>query len=275
MMEPAPELAAGLRDAFDCPECSYDLRGSGGARCPECGLELDFIDAPASLIPWARSHSPRALVQTLWLLIWRPKQLYREKFRAVDYHAAQRFRWVCVAWAMLWWILLVPIAASVQPGVLETAVADWGWGLISLAYAGLGLTLIWQTGAPSYLFHPRHLTVRAQNRALALSYYTSGWLALTVLPVLSLWVSLATATLKRWDILWVLALILAISFQCMILIAQWGSLRYAASVLLRTRTSVWKVSLLVPLLWLVGGFATLVLVPAIGLWIVLVRISLQ
>ena len=39
-------------DLFLCPACGYDLRGTAGDRCGECGLEIDRAGLRVSGIPW-------------------------------------------------------------------------------------------------------------------------------------------------------------------------------------------------------------------------------
>ena len=85
-----------------CDGCGYDLRGIAEARCPECGLEFDPITPPVANVPWF--HRRRigwltALWQTFWLATLQTQWLVDEVRRdtTLDRHAAQAFRWICVA----------------------------------------------------------------------------------------------------------------------------------------------------------------------------------
>src|SRR4051794_13275118 len=54
-----------------CPGCGYDLRGTIGGRCSECGLEIDRAALERSGFPWAHRASlgrVRAFLKTVWLV---------------------------------------------------------------------------------------------------------------------------------------------------------------------------------------------------------------
>jgi hypothetical protein len=114
-----------------CDGCGYDLRGIVEPRCPECGLEFDPIAPPIANVPWF--HRRRigwltALWRTFWLATVQTQWLVDEVQRdtALDRHAAQAFRWICVgvatcstALAMGLWLDPRP---PVQVGFVLTAV---------------------------------------------------------------------------------------------------------------------------------------------------------
>ena len=194
---------------FFCPGCGYDLRGlAQSERCPECGLAIDRTAAGVSRIPWAhrrRLGRFRAYFATVRLTTLNPRKLAEEIYRPVGYADAQRFRLVTVALAAVGPLgfLIAPMlrgqwfaADDAMPlfyvgytGQWDTAIMDltlpWfaGARLHPVLPAAFLLLFVLVTGAGSYWFAPRWLSEQQQNRAIALSYYTSAPLAL--LPVLA------------------------------------------------------------------------------------------
>src|ERR1041385_7387891 len=92
--------AAAFADDLICPDCGYSLRGLTVARCPECGLTLDFIEGGQSTLPWAHRRPGgfwRSYWRTVWLVMFHTKRFCREAYRPVDLRDAQRFRYLSVA----------------------------------------------------------------------------------------------------------------------------------------------------------------------------------
>ena len=98
----------------------------------------------------------------------------REVSRPVSYRDAQLFRWVTVLYAFIPSVVMA-VAAGAVYGLADVGGA---WGIVS-AHVGYFLFLAGATGVPSYWFHPPHLSVARQNRAITLSYYGSAALSLT------------------------------------------------------------------------------------------------
>lgn len=177
-----------------CPQCGYDLRGLTSARCPECGFDLAAVRSQESRIPWSYRRQLgwlRAYWKTVWLVLRRPREFCLEVARPVSYRDAQAFRWVT----------LVHAQAAVLAASLAPTVADWVrtgrpaatlWLLIGGIQVWALLALAALPGLASYWFHPRHLPVGHQNRAIALSYYawTPLALALLTVPLGALWMVL-------------------------------------------------------------------------------------
>src|SRR5687768_10793324 len=74
-MSPQPTIDASLVHApagdLLCPACGYDLRGTTGGRCSECGLEIDPAALARSGVPWAYRKEMgrvRAFLKTAWLV---------------------------------------------------------------------------------------------------------------------------------------------------------------------------------------------------------------
>ncbi|WP_428938622.1 hypothetical protein [Fontivita pretiosa] len=193
-----------------CPGCGYNLRGiDASQRCPECGLSIDRSTLGKSVIPWtARRHigRARALFKTAWLASTDPRMLAREMAIAVSFRDAQRFRWTVVAIASVPLIAAAIIArATLGPfgplffgpwaaiGYTSGPQSPWpdvgiclftGLFLWPVTPVAILLFITAISGVQSYFFHPRSLPVVRQNRAVALSCYSSGPLLFLTVPSL-------------------------------------------------------------------------------------------
>lgn len=196
-----------------CQWCGYNLRALTSDRCPECGRSLETVRSSIPLIPWVhrrRIGRFRAYWKTVWLVMFRQQLFCDEMARPVDYKDAQRFRWVTILHAYvpillatvgLYLITSSPLfrARPYDGGASEfynaAFAAVWPVGIVHLCIL---LFLVVATGVASYFFHPRGLSTELQNRAIALSYYASGALAITALPVAAGYASSLIALDNRW-----------------------------------------------------------------------------
>jgi hypothetical protein len=179
-----PTRAAYADDLY-CPDCGYSLRGLTSDRCPECGLLLDFIESDRPLIPWELHDELgriRAYWRTVFAVIGRPKRFCRAMYRAVSYRDAQAFRWITIAHACVAVVLVLATLYLLHPQALTEETPYAGWELICGNILHVFIVLAALTGIPSYFFHPAHLPIERQNRAVALSYYGTAPLALS-LPI--------------------------------------------------------------------------------------------
>ena len=165
-----------------CPECGYDLRTLTSSRCPECGFALEVFRTQEPQIPWVYRRERgrfRTYWQAVWLATFKTNRFCLEIARPVSYADAQRFRWVTILHA---WVPIVIASLVLFVGkALNDGTTDLSWwALLSVqACSLLGLAAL--TGVASYSFHPRHLPVEQQNRAVALSYYS--WAPLAFMPL--------------------------------------------------------------------------------------------
>ena len=127
-----------------CPGCGYDLRGSPGGRCPECGLMGDAV--PLSL-PWERRRElgwVRSFARTAWLATVHPSTLARRVGTGVDLRSAGLFRRV---------VLLVVATTVSASFVVVVSRLPGGIGELNLVPSlrtGGGVTawaLFWSAGA--------------------------------------------------------------------------------------------------------------------------------
>ena len=203
MTSPAPVPPSPPELDLFCPACGYSLRGIDSELCPECGFKVDRSGAAVSRIPW--EHRRRlGRVRAYWRTLWMPSRaIAADVVRPVDYRDARRFQLVTVLIASLPLAAMaaLPIPDALYKG-LGGAFSTWpvalppGWaidlGLPVLAGAGLRVVVpvavvlffLAMTGVASYFFHPPHLTVVQQNRAIAMSYYACTPLVLLLLPTL-------------------------------------------------------------------------------------------
>ncbi len=199
---PQPDSLTPIPDHTHCPKCAYDLTASVSPKCSECGYDLACFRQKESAIPWTHRKTQgyfRSYAKTVWLVIFKHKKFCQEIVRPVSYGDARKFQLVTVILAFL--PALTTIAAAYrwypyedhnikqQPfnffrnannqSLLDLAYMDV-WPVV-LFLAGLLVCFVAMTSVPSYFFHPRQLSTRQQNRAIALSYYTAAPMALIII----------------------------------------------------------------------------------------------
>ena len=217
-------------------------------------MEVAAIEAVGWQIPWAHRRRLgwwRAYWRTVNRVTWRGKRLFRDLPQYVDYHEAQRFRWITLAIFAFTALVVWGCYAIAEPERMLTWGPDTWLELLAVA-TGL-LALIALTGLPSYLCHPRRLPVAEQNRAIALSYYACAplaWVSVAlVLYLLMLALSLARGTSDFRGPPWTL-----IVFTAFFLILWWFRLVQLGRWVMPTWWLRWRMALLVPVLWVfVGG----------------------
>ena len=262
-----------LAEGVYCPDCGYDLRGSTSPRCPECGYDLALLRSGESLIPWVHRRQIgrlRAYVRTAWLVTFRNRQFCAEVARTVSYADAQRFRWttVAIAYVTLLASQVVYSQSLAKAGVLQF-LAGIEWFAIPIAIAPL-LALAALTGLPSYFFHPRHLPVALQDRAIALSYYTCAplafsWIAFVFAGMISGCDSPTIERIVQDD----RALFVGYAL-CLPLFALWAITLVSCAVrLLHRPTRAWLIAIAVPLLWVIVGGVLLLGLPILTFYVVL------
>ena len=236
-----------------CPGCGYDLRGSAGERCPECGLARDAV--PLQL-PWERRRDlgrVAAFVRTARLATFRPDRLARQVMTRVDVPAARRFR-LCVlaivtaatttAFAVVVHRLggLSCLDATPDPRVGFSAVSSvngpvlfWSAGAVMWPVLPIGLAIaLWVGTAWDPWFDLRRLTPAPRGRAMAGARYTVapllGLVAVTALAADIVGVNDGdTASGPRnvgrnlWLVMWIVS-------AAVVLLAWTAPARYALAV---------------------------------------------
>lgn len=221
-----PRVSAPAHDTLElpCPACGYDLRGSPGDTCPECGGAFDRAALAARAIPWEHRRTLgrwRAFWRTAWIATVRPGRWTGEAAKDRSYSAAQRFRWVVVLLA--WAAVAVPLvieqirdgfgrnaafARMFMPTLLGTPLFAGGGGTPGVPMPLRELATCWligdatpfvspgclllflaaASGVGSYWFHPKSIVIERQNRSIALGYYACAPLLLLAgVPVI--WVA--------------------------------------------------------------------------------------
>jgi len=76
---PAPPVSRFPTDDSLCETCGYSLRGlAGSEKCPECGTPLAESDPARRVgLPWQNKMSMGSWVKTTWMMVWRPRQVFR------------------------------------------------------------------------------------------------------------------------------------------------------------------------------------------------------
>lgn len=266
---PAPCDTPTRTEDLYCPVCSYNLHGLTGQRCPECGLPLADIRALGSSIPWVHRGaigSWRAYRRTARRVTFRGKRFFREVPELVHYSAAQRFRWITVAVVAFTALLIYGSYAVSNPNVVDDLILN-GWYRGLQLVAGI-VALAAMTGVPSYLFHPRQLSIGEQNRAIAMSCYACAPLAFVswTLPLYALATLIAVTSRDQFDSPpW-----LALAVTALAALIWWRRLIRLGRTALRRRWHRIRIALCVPLLWLLVAGLIFAGIP----WLVLYAVTL-
>ncbi len=259
-----------------CPGCGYHLRGlEFSERCPECGEPLAPLRSPEPTIPWARRREIgrlRALLATAWLVFFGGRRFHAEMVRPIRYRDAQRFRTVCVWLTTLALLGAVYLLGWLEPRELRD-VFQWWWPLLPVPLAWLFIYVA--SGLPSYFFHPRYLPVEVQNRAIALSHYTSAALLLVpailvpyaLIAVCLVWLDEPYDVWSMRELASNLQLLLLISSLPAALVAYWFMVISLARRVSNRAGRAWLVALAVPALWLAAAVGILVFLPVSFLYI--------
>jgi hypothetical protein len=191
-----------------CPNCQYNLRGLASGRCPECGREFDVAQLSTSRVPWLHRREIgrfRAWWRTCWMALWRPGEIAASLNAPHCYADARRFWlvnvvivWLPLAVACFCYLLEITTApltiSTLMRGTTPTfwlevnASVPWTAAAIfpGIMAGCFLLFLLAATGGVSYLFQFIPGAPRQQDRAAALSLYTSGVLIAAFVPVTAL-----------------------------------------------------------------------------------------
>ncbi|MGE5609073.1 MAG: hypothetical protein ACM359_07450 [Bacillota bacterium] len=250
-----------------CLTCGYNQRGIVADRCPECGqLYAQMPPSPVRL-PWAhRRHMGclSAYWRTVFMVLFRGKDLCAEMQHPVMYSDARRFWLFHIAW-VYWPFLLATIAVYFIAGpqdrektVLFTPLFAPIWPAFAINL-GILLFIAAATGLPSYFCHPKRLAMEAQNRAITLSYYTATPLAATPAVIILLILSALAAN----SFPYVAGLLLAAGLLLTLLIlGTWYAKTVALVATLAHRDRL-PLAIWLPLLWLALAAWLLGLTPAL------------
>jgi hypothetical protein len=269
-----------------CIVCGYNQRGLEQARCPECGSEHARFPPSPVRIPWAhRCYFGRC--RTFWATVVRatffPGRIAGEIEHPVSYSDARRF-WAAVILhvflpmlAVIITVTAVCAAIEPPPNVMSDSEYPLGWRSIADAMTlkvlapiwvgptillGLLLFVIAATGLPSYFCRVRNQNETMHNRAIALSYYATGPLAMLPVAMLA-WVAV---TLAQWKWPWLREspwpLLVVGTLGAIILLAYLQCVFRLLLELTRGSASrIIKLAVFLPLAWATAAGVCLVLVP--------------
>lgn len=286
-----------------CPACSYDLRGSAGERCPECGHDLTELRSGLPVIPWTLRRLHRWIPTfwtTVWLVTFRTRRFLNKFGQGVDYRDARRFQWMVVVHAYLPILIAsVYLYVTAPPGArVNEAWASAQRGgfpftsdyptLAGIAYAefwpaalvhfGYILFLFAASGAASYFFHPKSLPMRLQNNAVAMSYYAVAPLAWT--PVLFIGLTALLGAASRWTEInpgvevGIALHGLAVVSLLVTLAWTWGLLLFVGWKMMPREARWWRMAAALPVIWAMLGGICLALIPTAVLYVLVAVKSL-
>lgn len=185
---PSPRKGIELADTgFRCPRCSYNLTGLSSARCPECGIELNWSlivqdrdrkkaesEAFIARRERLRWRSQPGTAWDSWKWYWKPVAFFVTMFRValLPHRFAREFpRCPRLGWALLFGVICA-IALPLPQAAKDEAHALWAAGaLCSVLLLSIGLTALSCMGSAP----------RAWGFWLAVSCYTSYPLLLAAL----------------------------------------------------------------------------------------------
>jgi len=276
--EPVDAAAKEIPHDLFCQQCGYNLRALTSDRCPECGHSLETVRAARTQIPWVYRKEIgrfRAYWRTVWMVMFRQRLFGEEMARPVSYPDCQRFRWVTVLHAYVPILLATFAAYAIGPQqgpfgddlLYEALIVVWP---VPICHTLILLYLAAITGVPSYFFHPRGIPVALQNRAIAMSYYACGPLALTALPGAA---AIVAILLRGEGYLGLAAQLFAIVLPFALLII-WliDLLHISRRVMPQYRGRTYLILVCVPALWAVLAGLILVGIP-LGVWYIVLIIA--
>jgi hypothetical protein len=307
------EPVADVQDEHDellCPACGYDVRGIASERCPECGGALDRERMRQSRLPWTFRRDigrVRAYVRTVAMVIRDPLAVADEVARPVSFDDARKFRLVTVliAWlvpaVMLAWLWTqvtrmpppsprMPFMGTpapqppANPAAPASSLVAVGWALqyalLPVAWGAVWLFLVCAAGVASYFFHPPHLSVARQNRAVAVSYYGCAPLALTPLSAAGIGLILLLDHLKwtsdgRLGVVAALVYLAALVPAIVQLVASFTSpMRMLRRATHCSATRLWTMGIVLPTAWAILATVVAIGIPAAYIYVAIIVLSL-
>ncbi len=272
--------SAAIAEDLFCQSCGYNLRGLTGAVCPECGGSLAGVRSEICNIPWVHRRELgrwRAYWKTIAFVMFRQRQFAEEMARPVGFRDSQRFRWLTIMLACMPAGVAIAATYALVPPVRHrdqwvTLLYAEVWPIV-VEYVCFLLFLAAATGLPSYFFQPKDIPVAQRNRAIALSYYACGPLAITFIPAICYVAGLALRHLHETTSL--LFFLLAFHLPLGQLFAWWADLLHLSRRLTPQKTLQGSVFVLLPMLWFSLVVVLLILLPMVVLGVVVVFASLE
>jgi len=172
----------------------YDLRGSAGSACPECGVELNREGLSRSSIPWVYRERLRwvePMLRTCWRASFKTRAFCYEVARPVSMDDALAFRRRVVGVLTLAAVGVLVVFLSLAQEFIAIRENESPAMTQMLLLGTGGVLLLWLflfafTGVHTYWLHPGSLTEEQQRRAVAIGYYACAPLVLLALPMLGL-----------------------------------------------------------------------------------------
>ena len=186
--------AGRYEDDLFCPDCRYSLRGLTARNCPECGLDLGFVESAESVIPWQRRGELGAF-KAYWLTVWdmmfRWKTVRKALYQPIDERSATLFRGItlAIATATIWAMLCMVGTGDIRIREDETfgsfALEGLRWPTVISFFIAIPIGLFISTGFVCYTHDLKEYSEVRRCRVVGLSQYSCAPLAgfpLMVIP---------------------------------------------------------------------------------------------
>lgn len=186
--------------AMLCPRCGYDMRGTTGTRCSECGQEIDRAAMAESGLPWAQRKKLgriRAFRATVRLICFDSRKIRHELSKPQDLRDARRFRvWVTALLSLSFLVAFtcLMVAAKLEEFLLHSSslfnfggnpiMPAWQQDLLVPWNAGIALfwplpicivlTAVYLTGVARACVRVKSADARLREAADALGRYAAA-----------------------------------------------------------------------------------------------------
>jgi hypothetical protein len=270
------------QDGLYCPKCGYDLRGTPGDICSECGQKFDRTNLANGILPWPRRRqlgTIRSYLKTVWLVTFCPSLWRVEAARPQSLLDAAKFFWITIVIAELAMLAVCyrPIDTHamqfrIEDDVLVGPTALWSMAvkLRGIWPACVALWLLDSAAAPRRLFRKGAATAELGDRGAALACYAAGpffWMPLLTSVVFLArkdpWITNVVPGFGPFDVDtlgWSISVVPAVAAAPLLMVLGSVAIAYKRFTGSGDSRSLWAVARLL-LHWLVSAFLLLVVLP--------------
>jgi MFS family permease len=271
-----------------CIGCGYNLRGIDSDRCPECGTVVDRSALATSVIPWSHRRTlgiASAYLRTVKLSILHPAKLAQEIGRPASFPDAILFRRITAGLATVSIIALIICLVCVNFTFGDLSGDHFEIVGVVVFWICVWFFFLTSGGVASYWFAPSSRPIEQQNRAIAISYYASGPLGLTPIPITLIIAAILLGFLEnqsfpQWSLGWFDAIFVIGISGVGLLVCEFVLMQMSATRLLRHSTHCSAARSVccwmgLPIAWAILAVIFLVALPAAYIFIALMILSFR